>query len=455
MPRSLICGLCNHKKALCLVVLFAILMIIVEYSFFSDNEGEYAVIDSVQDQLLNFEGKLDDPNYVIVDDVPAKSSAYDENWMDGYSEDNIFYDKLEHNLNIKKPAAYAAKHKLPIIVWWTHFTGGNNVKRCPMGECYITEARKFKTHPRTKAFMFYGTHFKTSDLPLPRLAHHEWGLFHEESPKNNPILHHQPTIELFNHTSTFRRHSDYPVVTQFLTSLDELLRKPQFPLHKKSQNRLASVVYIQSGCNPPSDRDAYVAELMKYIQIDSYGKCIHNKDLPAKYTDPLTMDDKGFQHIMAQYKFTLSMENAICDDYITEKLWRPMILGSVPIYRGSPSVNDWMPNNHSVILVDTFKHPKELAEHIKWLDKNDKEYLKYLEYKVAGITNKNLLNFMKERPWGHTHAEENFVTGFECLVCDRIHRNLKLVANEFPPNTYCDSRSLWVSQTCHVRFPCQ
>jgi len=72
--------------------------------------------------------------------------------------------------NLKKPAAYAAKHKLPIIIWWTAFTDGNSIKRCPLGECYITEARKFQTHPRTKAFMFYGTTFTSNDLPLPRLG---------------------------------------------------------------------------------------------------------------------------------------------------------------------------------------------------------------------------------------------------------------------------------------------
>lgn len=278
--------------------------------------------------------------------------------------------------------------------------------------------------------------FALSNLKTFFSAHHEWGLFHEESPKNNPILHHQNTIELFNHTATFSRHSDYSVVTQFLNSMDELLTKPQYSLHEKSQGGLASVVYIQSGCSPPSDRDAYVAQLMKYIKVDSYGKCLHNKDLPPKYVDPLTMDDKGFHKIMAQYKFTISMENAICDDYITEKLWRPMILGSVPIYRGSPKVVDWMPNNHSIILIDNFKTPKELADYITWLDNNDEEYLKYLEYKEVGVTNKNLLNFMKTRPWGHGFNDNNFVSGFECFVCDRIHENLKRVANGLTTKTH-------------------
>ena len=55
-----------------------------------------------------------------------------------------------------------------------------------------------------------------------------------------------------------------------LSSLTELLKKPRFDIHEKSTSGLASVVYVQSGCNPPSDRDEYITELMKYVRVDSY-----------------------------------------------------------------------------------------------------------------------------------------------------------------------------------------
>lgn len=91
-----------------------------------------------------------------------------------------------------------------------------------------------------------------------------------------------------------------------LSSLDDLMKKPKYDVHDKSTNGLAAVLYVQSGCNPPSDRDEYVAELMKYIKIDSYGACLHNKDLPVEFKNPLTMDDEGLHNIIAKYKFTLS-----------------------------------------------------------------------------------------------------------------------------------------------------
>lgn len=51
------------------------------------------------------------------------------------------------------------------------------------------------------------------------------------------------------------------------------------------------------------------------------------------------MNSDDFLQLMAKYKFTIAFENAIGDDYITEKLWRPLMLGSVPIYLGSPSIH--------------------------------------------------------------------------------------------------------------------
>jgi len=50
------------------------------------------------------------------------------------------------------------------------------------------------------------------------------------------------------------------------------------------------------------------------------------------------MDHDDFYKLNGKYKFSLAFENAICDDYITEKLWRPLLVGSVPVVMGSPKV---------------------------------------------------------------------------------------------------------------------
>ena len=55
--------------------------------------------------------------------------------------------------------------------------------------------------------------------------------------------------------------------------------------------------------------------------------------------DPLKgMLHDGLMKLLAQYKFTIVAENAICDDYMTEKLWRAFTVGSVPIIIGSGKI---------------------------------------------------------------------------------------------------------------------
>lgn len=321
--------------------------------------------------------------------------------------------------------------ELPVIVWWTPFTPSERTESvCPAGTCIITQSRTELRNSRVNvsAFLYYGSDFDLGDLPLPRQPHHLWALLHEESPKNNWVFATEKGISLFNITSTVSRYSDYPLHLHYLHTLPRLLQPIRTPVHLKSKG-LGLVMFMQSTCNPPSDRDSYVRELMKYITVDSYGKCLHNKDLPADYlNDPLTFGTEAVLDIVGQYKFVLSFENALCHDYFTEKFWRPLYAGSVPIVRGSPTIRDWDPSgtHPSMILADDFDSPKALAEFLLELDKNPVEYGKYLSFKKTGVTNRRLLKHFQARKWVVDDEGENFVEGFECHVCDTLHRRKQL-----------------------------
>ena len=59
----------------------------------------------------------------------------------------------------------------------------------------------------------------------------------------------------------------------------------------------------------------------------------------CRLANPLKkMMDPEFFEFLSRYKFVFAIENAICDDYMTEKLWRPLHIGSVPIVLGSSRV---------------------------------------------------------------------------------------------------------------------
>lgn len=114
-----------------------------------------------------------------------------------------------------------------------------------------------------------------------------WAIFHEESPKNVPLLLFQPAISLFNLTATYSQKSDLPLTLQALENFNVLIDRKYFiDVQKKNRlqidENLAPVLYIQSICDTMSGRDDYVTELMKFIKIDSYGKCLNNKLMPNR-----------------------------------------------------------------------------------------------------------------------------------------------------------------------------
>lgn len=366
------------------------------------------------------------------------------------------------------PALPSSSIPIPVIIWWTpnifpHFLEDSSsdsvVISCHSLECVSTKKRTHyeensrKSDGAVTTFMFYGTDLRVNDLPLaskndPRVL---WALLHEESPMNNYVLSHEPMIELFNFTSTFSRHSDHPLTTLFVPSVAYLMDRNPVPLHRKNRlrSRLAPVLYVQSNCDVSSDRDAYVAELGKFVPIDSYGKCLHNADLPSELLSNGSdgYDTDEFLDFIADYKFHLAFENALCDDYVTEKLFRAFHVGSVPIYRGSGSVADWAPALGTIVDVGDFQTPDRLAEFILDVDADDVLYERYLSFKGPdGIRNEELVHVLASRPWtvgSETDSKIDFVSSYECFVCERMHEiRDRLVAGESVPSKVADGSHL-------------
>ncbi|XP_017892507.1 alpha-(1,3)-fucosyltransferase 10 [Ceratina calcarata] len=319
---------------------------------------------------------------------------------------------------------------VPIILWWTPFGNDGISRDCGNYQCYFTSNRSYQYHKEIKSFLFYGSNFQVGDLPSWKSDKVPWGLFHEESPRNNPILVHDETLNLFKYSSTFSRFSDVPLTLVDLPGIRELLDRKHFvPTKEKSrlirEKNLAPLLYIQSDCNTASNRDVYVAELMRHIRVDSYGTCLNNaqfdKRLKENYLEVLNSED--FLSFIANYKFTIAFENAVCDDYITEKLWRPLIIGSVPVYYGSPTFKDWLPNNESAISVHDFEGPASLAKFLQNLSDNEVEYDKYLSHKLIDnykIDNERLRKALNRREQWSSNEFVNYVEEFECFVCEHV-----------------------------------
>lgn len=76
--------------------------------------------------------------------------------------------------------------------------------------------------------------------------------------------------------------------------------------------------------------------------------------------------------IISNYKFCLVIENMSAPSFITEKIFHPIISGSVPIYLGAPNVEKYIPSNCFIKLND-FKNWNELCKFIEKYNQNDYE----------------------------------------------------------------------------------
>lgn len=324
-------------------------------------------------------------------------------------------------------------HKDPII-WWSKISFESytvpTLVQCGEYRCDLvpyTSKQSVKDVPA--AYVFHPHKMSPQDFPLlpknPAII--LWGALLEETPIYCVECMHGNVISKFNYSSTFSRYSDVPFTLRYIVSLNNITSKIHY-VETSKKNALLSdispILYLQTHCRTTTERDIYVLELMKHQSIDSYGKCVNNRKLSLELTDDYIfhLDSVEQLSFIARYKFVIAIENAVCEDYVTEKLWRAIHLGVVPIYLGSPSVRDWLPNEKSAILLQDYPTPELLSEHINKLMANDELYEEYLEHKTKGIiSNKYLIDASKARPY--QTSLPNVMTEFACFLCNKLHES--------------------------------
>lgn len=138
------------------------------------------------------------------------------------------------------------------------------------------------------------------------------------------------------------------------------------------------ISWISSNCDTIQwDRHKFVSDMKAAIQVDKYGSC---GDAVIPWND-----DKAMKDALRRYKFYLSLENSCCDDYITEKFWRALDLGVVPIVVGA-TYDQYLSiaPPHSFIHVDQFGSLAELSSHLTFLASDESQYLEYFKWRQSG-----------------------------------------------------------------------
>lgn len=78
------------------------------------------------------------------------------------------------------------------------------------------------------------------------------------------------------------------------------------------------VAFFSDDCDHYKSK-AYIKELMTYIDIDSYGKCLNNKDFDSSYTTHADLLRKEIE-LYKEYKFVIIFEDVVSQDRVSETM---------------------------------------------------------------------------------------------------------------------------------------
>ena len=187
---------------------------------------------------------------------------------------------------------------------WPYFYAGNN---CPIS-CELTTDKR-RVH-EASALVVHARN--PNELPPKIYKNLTWILHTNENPMYTPLLHNPSIMGQFNYFASYRLDSDFPC-PQFL--------KPSLEVPVPFKEKEGLIMAVFSNCEPVRTR--YLAELMKYIKVDSYGGCLRNTNKLASRGTTAFHDVTEFQR---KYKFSVVFPNADCEFYMTEKIYSALSL---------------------------------------------------------------------------------------------------------------------------------
>ena len=150
----------------------------------------------------------------------------------------------------------------------------------------------------------------------------------------------------------------------------ELLDKRHDDLEKlvASKTRFCSFVVTNAGRGKTQKRVDFFHRLSRYKRVDSAGRAFNNIGGPLP---------EGWEYkleFLRTCKFNIAFENASIPGYTTEKLYQAMLARCLPLYWGSPRVQEEF-NPKSFLNLADFPSEEALIERIIELDQDDAKYM--------------------------------------------------------------------------------
>ena len=246
--------------------------------------------------------------------------------------------------------------------------------------------------------LYYGG---VTDMKFRRVFHDQIVIAFTMEAESSPYCHFPPPDQ-YDIKISYKRDSTIP--KPFLCVDDAAIRlvemgQPDVPVGRKKL--VASFIG-----NCIKWRDDYLKELMDYVHIDHWGKCLKNTPGEFWKTRYKSFEKSKLDFLEKHpYKFLITFENTVDEDYITEKIYHAYLSRTIPIFHGDKAVFDLVPSNSSFIYANDYT-PKQLADLIQRIASDDTLYSQY-------FTNWDL---SKMRKLHKRYCSEHFI----CVTCRKV-----------------------------------
>jgi alpha-1,3-fucosyltransferase len=117
-------------------------------------------------------------------------------------------------------------------------------------------------------------------------------------------------------------------------SNDNFFTTPDSDIIDIVRKKSRTAIFVASNCKARSRRNFIVRKLSEFIDVDFYGKC-GDKKCDLKSHDCTNLN--------ATHRFYLAFENDLCEDYVTEKLFKVMDEVIIPVVYGGANYSRFLP----------------------------------------------------------------------------------------------------------------
>ncbi|KAI9554680.1 hypothetical protein GHT06_019956 [Daphnia sinensis] len=319
--------------------------------------------------------------------------------------------------------------------------------RCQVSECIVYYNASSLPLEQYDAILIHVILLNQTHLlpTFPRRKYQRFVFLTQESPDSmiDKAVNVTTLGNVFNWTMSYKANSDIPMfygriipkstAPKNLKETQQRIRETHLA-ENYAANKTRLVAWLVSHCETPGHRERYVTQLRKFIRVFIYGDCGTFKCAQSSLY-PSTSSTECYSMIESKYKFYLSFENSICDDYVTEKFFEAMNLRLIPIVYGGANYSKIAPV-HSYINALEYS-PQELANYLKILDANDTLYNEFF--------------------WWKDHYEvESHVTQMSrhsfCDLCKKLHHDEGVIKfyptlePDWLPRTQCKR----ISKKCSI-----